>query len=64
MAENNTNNVSMDESTEEAGITMVDILQEEEDLENDAAAVLGAGDDTHCSYSLVRIMTNHLYKNG
>jgi len=35
-------------------VTMVDVLQEEEDLEQDAKAVLGGSDDQHCTYSVVR----------
>ena len=34
-------------------ITMVDVLKEEEELEDDANAVLGASDDKNCTYSQV-----------
>jgi E3 ubiquitin-protein ligase UBR7 len=34
-------------------LTMVDVLQEEEDREQDANAVLGGSDDQHCTYSAV-----------
>ena len=35
---------------EEDGVTMVDVLQDEQDLEEDAKAVLGAADDKNCTY--------------
>lgn len=38
---------------DESGITMVDLLEEEEERELDAAAVLGAADDTKCTYDQV-----------
>ena len=38
-------------TAEEEGVTMVDVLEEEEALEDDAAAVLGNVSDTACSYS-------------
>jgi E3 ubiquitin-protein ligase UBR7 len=34
-------------------LTMVDVLQEEEDREQDANAVLGGSDAQHCTYSTV-----------
>ena len=34
------------------GVTMLDVLQEEEALEEDAAAVLGNVSDSSCSYGL------------
>ncbi|MPC78642.1 hypothetical protein E2C01_073135 [Portunus trituberculatus] len=36
--------------TEESGISMVEVLQEEEERQLNAAAVLGAADDTRCTY--------------
>jgi len=48
-------------------ITMVDVLKEEEELEDDAKAVLGASDDQNCTYSRVNISPNFtfwLWKNG
>ena len=38
------------EDDEEPGVTMVDVLQDEESLEADAKAVLGNSDEKHCSY--------------
>lgn len=48
-------------------VTMVDVLKEEEELEDDAKAVLGASDDKNCTYSRVNISPNFtfwLWKNG
>ena len=36
---------------EEEGVTMVDVLQEEQALEDDCAAVLGNVSDSSCSYT-------------
>jgi E3 ubiquitin-protein ligase UBR7 len=36
-------------------ITMVDVLKEEQELEDDAKAVLGASDDQNCTYSRVNM---------
>ena len=41
------------EETEEPVISMVDYLKEEEELENDAHAVLGGSDEHHCTYPMV-----------
>jgi len=38
------------ENIEEKGITMVDVLKDEDSLEQEANAVLGAGDDENCTY--------------
>lgn len=38
---------------EDGGITLVDVLEEEAQLEEDANAVLGGSDDKNCTYSLV-----------
>ena len=38
------------EDDEEPGVTMVDVLEDEESLEADAKAVLGNSDEKHCSY--------------
>jgi hypothetical protein len=35
-------------------ITMLDVLQEEQDLEDDAFAVLAGSDDKNCTYLKVR----------
>lgn len=34
-------------------VTMMDVLQEQQDFEEDANAVLGASDDKNCTYSKV-----------
>ncbi|XP_066586992.1 putative E3 ubiquitin-protein ligase UBR7 [Prorops nasuta] len=41
----------VDNAEEENSITMLDVLQEENQLEEDANAVLGASDDKNCTYS-------------
>ena len=38
------------EDDDETAVTMVDVLEEEKELEDDAAAVLGSADDQHCTY--------------
>lgn len=38
---------------EENSVTMLDVLREENQLEEDAYAVLGASDDKNCTYSKV-----------
>ena len=40
---------------EDSGITLIDVLEEEDQLEQDANAVLGGSDDQNCTYSLVII---------
>lgn len=42
-------------------ITMVDVLKEEEELEDDAKAVLGASDDKNCTYSRGYVKRQALY---
>jgi E3 ubiquitin-protein ligase UBR7 len=42
-------------------ITMVDVLKEEEELEDDAKAVLGASDDQNCTYSRGYVKRQALY---
>lgn len=34
-------------------VTMMDVLQEQQEFEDDANAVLGASDDKNCTYSKV-----------
>lgn len=56
MATNGTNNVEDTEMTEcdgEKVVTMMDVLQEQQEFEEDAKAVLGASDDMNCTYSKV-----------
>jgi E3 ubiquitin-protein ligase UBR7 len=36
-------------------VTMVDVLKEEQELEDDAKAVLGASDDQNCTYTQVNV---------
>lgn len=54
-----TNGVSTPEDAEmpecdgEKVVTMMDVLQEQQDFEDDANAVLGASDDKECTYSKV-----------
>lgn len=38
---------------EDNGVTLVDILEEEAQLEEDANAVLGGSDDANCTYQQV-----------
>lgn len=40
---------------EENSVTMLDVLKEEHQLEEDANAVLGASDDKYCTYIKVII---------
>lgn len=47
------------EEAEESGISMVEVLQEEEERQLNAAAVLGAADDTQCTYDQVKAWTHH-----
>lgn len=44
---------AFDNVEEEKSVTMLDVLQEENQLEEDANAVLGASDDKNCTYSEV-----------
>lgn len=47
--------------TEESGISMVEVLQEEEERQLNAAAVLGAADDTRCTYDQGYMKRQALY---
>jgi len=49
------NNISHKDEEEDDGITLVDVLEEEAQLEEDANAVLGGSDDKNCTYSSVCI---------
>lgn len=51
MAEKNNDILDEDNS-----VTMLDVLQEENQLEEDAKAVLGASDDINCTYNKVSLM--------
>ncbi|XP_067010183.2 putative E3 ubiquitin-protein ligase UBR7 [Anabrus simplex] len=46
---------------ENRGITMLDVLKEEQELEDDAKAVLGASDDQNCTYSRGYVKRQALY---
>ena len=50
------NNIQHTDEEEDRGITLVDVLEEEAQLEEDANAVLGGSDDKNCTYSLVIIL--------
>lgn len=43
----------MTECEEDKVVTMMDVLQEQENFEEDANAVLGGSDDKNCTYSKV-----------
>lgn len=43
------------EGDEDNGVTLVEVLEEEAQLQEDADAVLGGSDDANCTYSLVWI---------
>lgn len=69
MAESSTSTVtstSKEESVEEDTnvVTMVDVLKEEQELEDDAKAVLGASDDKNCTYSQVNACQNIRFRFG
>ena len=42
---------------EERTLSLVDVLEEDEELEEEASAVLAGSDSDHCSYPQVRIYT-------
>ncbi|KFM63331.1 putative E3 ubiquitin-protein ligase UBR7, partial [Stegodyphus mimosarum] len=46
---------------EDTELTMCDVLQEEQELEEDANAVLGGSDDTNCSYDKGYVSRQALY---
>lgn len=56
----NTNeDAEMAECEGEKVVTMMDVLKEQEDFEEDANAVLGGSDDKNCTYSKVKLnLTN------
>nr|XP_026486444.1 putative E3 ubiquitin-protein ligase UBR7 [Vanessa tameamea] len=54
-------NADMSECDGEKVVTMMDVLQEQEDFEEDANAVLGASDDKNCTYSKGYIKRQALY---
>ena len=50
-------------SEEDLGVSMIDILAEEERLKADAHAVLGDSDDKNCTYSRVAFYSGFLLVN-
>ena len=46
-----------DDAADEQIVSMVDVLNDEQQLHEDAAAVLGACDDTVCTYSQVHFFS-------
>ena len=44
-------------------VSMLDVLEEDAALEDEANAVLGASDDTNCTYPLVRISVPKIHFN-
>lgn len=45
------------ENSSEDVLSMVDVLKEENDLEEEANAVLGDSDDQNCTYPKVKFLT-------
>lgn len=50
----NVENADMAECDGEKVVTMMDVLQEEQDFEDNANAVLGGSDEKNCTYSQVK----------
>jgi len=50
-----------EEGEETGAVTMLDVLQDEQELEEDAKAVLGAADDKNCTYSQGYMVRQPLY---
>lgn len=50
----NVEDAEMAECDGEKVVTMMDVLQEQQEFEEDANAVLGASDDKNCTYSKVK----------
>lgn len=53
MADNKEPKSSTMADEEDSGITLIDVLEEEDQLEENANAVLGGSDDQNCTYALV-----------
>ena len=51
-----------EEDDAEAGVTLAEVLEEEDQLEEDCNAVLGPSDDKNCSYHLVCVMVSSQIK--
>ncbi|KPJ06829.1 Putative E3 ubiquitin-protein ligase UBR7 [Papilio machaon] len=58
---NTTEDTEMGEYDGDKVVTMLDVLQEEQDFEEDANAVLGASDDKNCSYNKGYIKRQAIY---
>ncbi|KAG6461253.1 hypothetical protein O3G_MSEX012519 [Manduca sexta] len=64
MTTNGVNNADESDITEcdgETVVTMMDVLQEQQEFEEDANAVLGASDDKECTYSKGYIKRQAVY---
>nr|CAG4640943.1 EOG090X07TK [Eulimnadia texana] len=59
--ESATNAAAPPAEDEDSGITLIDVLEEEEQLEQDADAVLGGSDDQNCTYSKGYVKRQALY---
>lgn len=56
MAAKGDKDADMSEYDGEKVVTMMDVLQEQQEFEEDANAVLGASDDKNCTYSKVNVL--------
>ncbi|KAK9507830.1 hypothetical protein O3M35_007604 [Rhynocoris fuscipes] len=61
MAESSASAENIDNGEDENTMTLVDFLEEEQQLESDAYAVLGPSDDKNCTYSLGYVPRQALY---
>lgn len=48
---------------EEQTVSLVDVLEEDEELEEEASAVLAGSDSDHCSYPQVSVQIKRLEKH-
>lgn len=55
-AENGLEDSEMADQEGQKVVTMMDVLKEQEEFEEDANAVLGASDDKDCTYSKVDVV--------
>lgn len=49
--------------SEEQTVSLVDVLEEDEELEEEASAVLGGSDSDHCSYPQVSSVLPQTWNN-
>ncbi|XP_078591609.1 putative E3 ubiquitin-protein ligase UBR7 [Branchiostoma floridae x Branchiostoma japonicum] len=54
----------VDQDEEQEGVSMLDVLEEDEELEEAASAVLGGSDDQHCTYIQGYLSRQALYACG